>query len=220
MSLHFIDPWNDHSPFPPHDAALAAPAGLLAAGGSLRPPRLIAAYRRGIFPWYAEGDPILWWSPDPRCVLFPERLHVARRLRRRMRTMAFTITRDRAFAAVVAGCARPRRGEGGTWILPEMAAAYTRMHELGYATSFEIWDDGQLAGGIYGIHLGHVFFGESMFSSRTDASKIALVAAARADDIDLIDCQLATPHLERMGAELIPRGRFLDLLGEHGAARV
>jgi leucyl/phenylalanyl-tRNA---protein transferase len=219
MRLHFIDPWDDQTPFPPPDAALIDPPGLLAAGGSLRPQRLLMAYRHGIFPWYSEGDPVLWWSPDPRCVIFPERIHVSRRLARRMRRNPFTITRDHAFAAVVDGCASPRAGDTGTWILPEMAAAYRRMHELGHATSFEIWDDDTLVGGIYGIHLGRVFFGESMFSRRSDASKIALVTAARADDIELIDCQLPTDHLHSMGAEPIPRARFLDLLREHGAAR-
>ena len=215
--LHFIDPWDDHSPFPPHDLALDNPPGLLAAGGSLRPQRLLMAYRRGIFPWFSEGDPVLWWSPDPRCVIFPQRIHVARRLARRMRQAPFTLTRNQAFAEVVTHCAQPRRGDVGTWIVPEMIAAYRGMHELGHAISFECWEGDELVGGMYGIHLGHVFFGESMFSHRSDASKIALVTAAQADDIALIDCQLPTAHLERMGAEMIPRTRFLDLLHEHGA---
>ena len=219
MTLPLIAPWDDSTPFPPDDTALNAPAGLLAAGGSLRPARLLAAYRRGIFPWYSEGDPILWWTPDPRCVIFPERLHVSHRLRRRLRQQPFTLTRDTAFTEVVAGCAAPRRGEIGTWILPEMVDAYVRMFELGHATSFECWQDNRLVGGIYGIHLGDVFFGESMFSRRADASKAALVAAARAEDIALIDCQLSTPHLERMGAEQIPRQRFVELLATHGASQ-
>lgn len=218
MSLPILPPWDDREPFPPVANALAAPNGLLAAGGSLRPPRLLAAYRHAIFPWYAEGDPILWWSPDPRCVLFPEHLHIGRRLARRLRRAPFALTRDAAFTDVVDACAQPRAGDHGTWILPEMAAAYVRMHELGYATSFECWEDGELVGGVYGIHLGHVFFGESMFSRRSDASKIALATAASVDDIALIDCQLANDHLQRLGAELIPRSRFIELLQVHGAS--
>lgn len=217
ISLPVLDPWDDQTPFPPPEQALDEPPGLLAAGGSLRPGRLLAAYRRGIFPWYGAGDPVLWWTPDPRCVIFPERLHVSRRLRRKLRQVPLTVTRDTAFGAVVAGCAAPRAGEGGTWILPEMRVAYERMHALGHATSFECWQRGRLVGGIYGIHLGRVFFGESMFSRVSDASKIALHSAACADDIDLIDCQLPTAHLERLGAELIPRQRFLALLDALGA---
>lgn len=218
MPLPVMPPWDDRVPFPPVDAALSAPDGLLAAGGSLRPPRLLAAYRHGIFPWYAEGDPILWWSPDPRCVIFPEHLHISRRFHRRLRRAPFALTRNAAFAAVVDACAQPRADDHGTWILPEMAAAYVHMHELGYATSFECWEGDELVGGVYGIHLGRVFFGESMFSRRSDASKVALVTAATADDIALIDCQLATDHLQRLGAELIPRTRFVALLHEHGAS--
>ncbi len=217
MTLPMIAPWDDTTPFPPDDAALYAPAGLLAAGGSLRPTRLLAAYRRGIFPWYSEGDPILWWTPDPRCVIFPERLHISRRLRRRLRQQPFAITRDTAFTEVVAACAAPRPGEIGTWILPEMIDAYVRLFELGHATSFECWQDEELVGGVYGAHLGHVFFGESMFSRRADASKVALAEAAGAADIALIDCQLNNAHLERMGAEEIPRQRFVELLATHGA---
>lgn len=218
ITLPILDPWDDHAPFPPTDSALAEPAGLLAAGGSLRPPRLLAAYRRGIFPWYGEDDPILWWSPDPRCVIFPERFHVARRLRRKIRQQPLRVTRNQAFEAVVGACAQPRRDDYGTWILAEMQAAYTRMFDLGYATAFECWQDEHLVGGVYGVHLGRVFFGESMFSRVSDASKIALHAAACADDVELIDCQLPTPHLESLGAELIARERFLELLRKYGAS--
>lgn len=217
MPIPYLPPWDDEIPFPPPSTALDEPPGLLAAGGSLRPARLLAAYRNGIFPWYGEGDPILWWSPDPRCVIFPESLHISRRLRRTLRRRPFTVTRDRAFRAVVEGCARPRSGDSGTWILPEMAEAYAVMHRRGCATSFECWDESGLVGGIYGMHLGRVFFGESMFSRRTNASKIALAHAAAADDIALIDCQLPNPHLERLGAREIPRAEFLALLERHGA---
>ena len=207
---------DDGVPFPPVDTAAREPNGLLAVGGSLRPRRMLDAYRNGIFPWFGHGEPILWWSPDPRCVIFPGRLHVSRRLRRTLNRGVFTVTRNRDFEAVVHGCAEPRAGSPGTWIVPAMIDAYIELHRLGYATSFECWHEGRLAGGIYGVHLGRVFFGESMFSRATDASKVALTATAAATDIDLIDCQLSNPHLERMGAEEIPRSRFRALIARLG----
>ncbi len=216
MPVVLLPPDDDSAPFPPVENAAQVPNGLLAVGGSLRPERLLAAYRNGIFPWFGEGEPILWWSPDPRCILFPESMHVARSLRRTLNRGHFTVTRDRDFAGVIAGCAEPRPGSPGTWIVPEMRAAYLELHRLGYATSFEAWSDGALAGGVYGVQLGAALFGESMFSRRADASKVALLHAARAPGIDLIDCQLPNPHLMRLGAQNIARSRFLDLLTELG----
>ncbi len=190
------------------DPTLAEPGGLLAVGGDLSPARLLAAYAEGIFPWYSEGDPILWWAPDPRTVLFPAELHVPRSLRKARRRRPYELTMDRAFARVVRGCASvPRPGQDGTWITPDMIAAYTRLHELGHAHSVEAWAGGELVGGLYGVALGAVFFGESMFALRPDASKIAFVAFveqfARWGGA-VIDCQLATEHLARFGAREVP----------------
>ena len=219
MAVALIPPDDDRVPFPAVDSAAREPNGLLAVGGNLGPHRLLDAYRQGIFPWFGEGEPILWWSPDPRCVLFPERLHVSRSLRRTLNGGTIRVTRNADFPAVVQGCAEPRPGSPGTWIVPAMVEAYIELHRLGWATSFECWRGGELVGGIYGVHIGRVFFGESMFSRVTDASKVALVQTAAADDIALIDCQLDSPHLARMGAEEIPRRRFAALLAEHGATR-
>ena len=199
-------------PFPPIDQALDDPDGLLAAGASLSPRRLIDAYRRGIFPWFNEGDPILWWSPDPRTVLHPSRIHVSHSLRKRLRKDAFRITIDRAFARVLAGCAKPRSDDTGTWLSQPMRRAYASLHAAGFAHSIEVWMDGELAGGIYGVAIGRMFFGESMFTRRTDASKIAMVRlAAQLDrwEFPLIDCQLETAHLLSLGAEHLPRRRFI-----------
>ncbi len=212
-----LDPRDPEAPFPPVEAALREPDGLLAIGGDLHPRRLLRAYRAGIFPWYGEGQPILWWSPDPRAVLLPQRLHVSRSLRRTLRRGTFRVTVDRDFAAVIEACATvPRRGQDGTWITPEMAEAYRRLHVLGHAHSVEVWTrEGELAGGLYGVAIGRVFFGESMFSRRTDASKVALVALCRmllAWGYRLIDCQVRSPHLERLGAELVPRRAFVRAL--------
>lgn len=212
-----LDPRDPEAPFPPVEAALREPEGLLAIGGDLHPRRLLRAYRAGIFPWYGEGQPILWWSPDPRAVLLPERVHVSRSLRRTLRRGLFRVTVDRAFDAVIEACATvPRPGQDGTWITPEMAAAYRRLHRLGHAHSVEAWTrDGGLAGGLYGVAIGRVFFGESMFSRRSDASKVALVALCRmlvAWGYGLVDCQVRSPHLERMGAVLVPRRRFVAAL--------
>jgi len=199
-------------PFPPVDQALDNPDGLLAAGGSLSTRRLVEAYRRGIFPWFSEGDPILWWSPDPRTVLHPARIHVSHSLRKRLRQQAFAVTIDRAFARVLDGCASPRADDTGTWLSPQMRRAYTALHQAGVAHSIEVWMDGELAGGIYGVALGLMFYGESMFTRRTDASKIAMVRLAEQLDrwaFPLIDCQLETDHLVSLGAEPMPRRRFI-----------
>lgn len=187
------------------------PNGLLAIGGDLAPERLLSAYRRGIFPWYSSGQPILWWCPDPRAVLFPQRLHVSRRLHRRLRKGAFTASVDRAFAEVVDACAAPRPKQSGTWITSEMRSAYLRLHALGYARSIEVWHEGVLAGGMYGVTLGRVFFGESMFTRVTDASKVAMHHLCGMG-YQLVDCQVPNPHLQRMGAEMLRRRDFLSLL--------
>jgi leucyl/phenylalanyl-tRNA--protein transferase len=201
--------------FPPVDRA--SPEGLLAVGGDLRPERLLEAYRHGIFPWYNDDQPILWWSPDPRAVLFPEKLHVSRSLKRNLRLNPFTITLDSSFRNVMEQCAepRPQYPEGGTWITGDMLVAYTRLHELGYAHSVETWQDGRLVGGLYGVALGGAFFAESMFTRVDDASKVALVRLVRqlqAWDFRLIDCQQFSPHVKRFGAEEIPRSDFITRL--------
>src|SRR5262245_19355399 len=199
-------------PFPSVEQALDNPDGLLAAGGSLTMKRLVEAYRCGIFPWFNEGDPILWWSPDPRTILRPSRVHVSHSLRKRLRKEAFLITLDRAFGRVLDGCAAPRPGDTGTWLSPPMRRAYSQLHGAGYAHSVEVWMDGELAGGMYGVALGKVFFGESMFSRRTDASKIGIVRLAAQLDrwqFPLIDCQLETGHLRSLGAEAMPRRTFV-----------
>jgi leucyl/phenylalanyl-tRNA--protein transferase len=211
-------PWlHGSTPFPPAERALAEPNGLLAAGGDLSSERLLAAYRRGIFPWYGEGEPILWWSPDPRMVLFPGELVVSRSLRKTLRNSAYEIRFDHGFDAVIRSCAAPRPGQAGTWITDEMRAAYNGLHRLGHAHSVETWIEGQLAGGLYGVSLGRVFFGESMFSRRRDASKLALVMLVEKltrDGYEMIDCQFHTSHLETLGARSIPRAHFLRRLAE------
>jgi leucyl/phenylalanyl-tRNA--protein transferase len=204
-------------PFPPVERALVEPNGLLAAGGGLSVPRLIDAYQRGIFPWFSDGDPVLWWAPDPRMVLAPDELRVSRSLTRRLRKGGFELTADTSFAAVVQACAGPRRDQAGTWLVPAMQRAYLDLHQAGLAHSVEVWMDGELAGGVYGVALGRMFFGESMFSRRTDGSKLALVALARhmrAWDMPLIDCQLETEHLASLGARLMPRREFTRVVRE------
>lgn len=201
--------------FPPTQLALRDPNGLLAVGGDLSPERLLAAYRRGIFPWYSEGQPILWWTPDPRAVLFPSRLHLSRRLRRTLRREPFRVTLDEAFAGVMEACAQPRKEGPGTWITPAMMEAYLRLHRLGHAHSIECWADGDLVGGLYGIAIGQAFFGESMFSRRTDASKVALaylVKQLEAWGFGLLDCQVSSPHMTTLGATTLPRRDFERLL--------
>ena len=195
------------------DPALAEPDGLLAVGGDLSPERLLAAYAAGIFPWFSRGNPILWWSPDPRLVLRPGWLHVPRSLERTLRRGRFLLRCDNAFGEVIRSCAEaPRPGQRGTWIVPRMIAAYRRLHALGLAHSFEAWEGNDLAGGLYGVSLGGAFFGESMFARSPDASKVAFVASVRwlsERGIDLVDCQVRTEHLARFGAREIPRPRFL-----------
>jgi len=191
------------------------PAGLLAAGGDLRPERLLAAYARGIFPWYSPGQPVLWWSPDPREVLYPQEFHRSRSLERSLRRRGFSLHQNRDFAAVVSACAAPRSRSPGTWITPEMKAAYCQLHALGHAHSYEIWRAERLLGGLYGVRLGRVFFGESMFSRETDASKAALaglVERSAALGIELIDCQLPSAHLRSLGSRPIARREFLAVL--------
>ena len=200
--------------FPPVERA--SRDGLLMVGGDLSPERLLKAYASGIFPWYEESSPILWWSPDPRCVLFPEKLHVGASLRRVLNSGCFQFTEDTCFERVIRACAEaPRPGQDGTWIVPEMLEAYGRLHSQGHAHSVEVWDGEELVGGLYGVKLGRVFFGESMFHLRPYASKAAvvfLVEQLRAQGVELIDCQQATPHMLRLGAEEMPRKDFLSLV--------
>ncbi len=218
MRLPWLDPRDDGQPFPLPDRALTEPDGLLAAGGSLVPRRLLRAYRQGIFPWYSAGQPILWWSPNPRLVLFPESVNLSRSLRQTLKKGRFTLTTDAAFEAVITACAGPRAGQNGTWITPEMNRAYCRLHRLGHAHSVETWHQGELVGGLYGVAVGQVFFGESMFSLMSDASKAALVLLAaqlRRWGFALIDCQVRTEHLARMGAVEIARATFSQLLDRY-----
>jgi len=213
--LYMLDPDNPSQGFPDAEEAEREPDGLLAVGGDLSPPRLLDAYRNGIFPWYAEGQPILWWSPDPRTVLFPDRVRISRSLRKTLRKGLFQVSFDQVFPQVIRRCAGPRRDDMGTWILPEMMVAYETLHELGHAHSVEVWQDAKLVGGLYGVAVGKAFFGESMFSLANDASKVGLVALCehlRHRQFALIDCQVRTDHLIRMGATEIPRRTFLSLL--------
>ncbi len=201
--------------FPPVDQALDEPAGLIAAGGDLSPERLVAAYERGIFPWYSSGQPVLWWSPDPREVLVPADLKVSRSLAKTLRNGGFEVHLDRDSAAVIAACAGARDGETGTWITAEMQGAYIELHRRGIAHSVETWRDGKLCGGLYGVQVRQVFCGESMFSRERDASKVALaglVAAAPERGVGLIDCQLASRHLRSLGSRPIARADFVALL--------
>jgi leucyl/phenylalanyl-tRNA--protein transferase len=203
--------------FPPVVRALAEPNGLLAAGADLSVARLLRAYRSGIFPWFNEDQPILWWSPDPRMVLYPAELRISRSLGKRLRRRDYEVRADTAFGAVMRACAAPRDGNAGTWITPEMVAAYETFHRAGHAHSVETWIGGELAGGLYGVAVGRAFFGESMFTRATDASKIALAHLARQLarwGYGVIDCQMTTPHLARLGAREIPRAAFIRKLAE------
>ncbi len=207
----------DGAPFPPVERALRNPNGLLAMGGDLTPARLLDAYHHGIFPWFNEDDPILWWSPDPRMVLFPQEFKMSRSLRKTLRAGRYEVRADTAFEQVMRACAAPRQGQHGTWIHPEMIAAYVELHQMGYAHSVEVWIEGKLAGGLYGMAIGRMFYGESMFSRRTDASKIALahLAAQLARwNFGMIDCQMNTAHLASLGAREIPRKEFIARLQE------
>ncbi len=201
--------------FPPVTEALHSPNGLLAAGGDLSAARLLAAYRHGIFPWFGAGDPILWWSPDPRMVLIPSEFRVSHSLRKTLRLRQYAVRVDTAFEQVMRACAAPRAGQAGTWIQEEMIAAYCELHRLGYAHSVETWMGGQLAGGLYGIGIGRMFYGESMFSRSNDASKIALAhlcAQLGRWNFGMIDCQMNTPHLASLGAREIARSDFVARL--------
>ena len=205
--------WLDRDePFPPVDTALRDPNGLLCAGADLSPERLLSAYRQGIFPWYSGREPILWWSPDPRMVLFCDELKVSRSLSKSLRNKGYEVRMDADFARVIKACAAPRKGESGTWLGKAMQAAYVSLHRLGHAHSFETWRAGRLVGGLYGVMIGRMFYGESMFSTETDASKVALVGLVeelRRRGMPLIDCQQRTPLLASLGAREIPRREFL-----------
>ena len=201
--------------FPDIESAFAVPDGLLAAGGDLSPDRLLYAYRHGIFPWYDHGQPILWWSPDPRCVLRPHEFHVSRRLRRSLSRCNFEVSFNQAFGDVIAACAEKRSGQHGTWITTEMTSAYSILHEQGWAHSIEIWHAGCLEGGLYGLSIGRVFFGESMFSRQSNASKAAMFSLCQqlvTHDFEILDCQVESPHLISLGASLMPRRRFASVL--------
>lgn len=217
MPVFWLDP--EHIVFP--DPAYATPDGLLAAGGDLSEERLLLAYRSGIFPWYAPGDPILWWCPDPRCVLFPKDLKVSKSMRPYFNQRKFEVTYDRCFSEVMQACAQqPRNGQAGTWITREMMEGYTRLHEAGYAHSVEVWKEKELVGGLYGIAIGKVFFGESMFARASNASKfgfISLVRQLEAQGFTLIDCQQETSHLLSLGATTISRPEFLHTLRANDA---
>ncbi len=200
------------------DPRFAESDGLLAIGGDLKPERLLEAYRRGIYPWYTDGYPILWWCPDPRFVLFPDRLKISRSLAKERRRGRFTVTMNRCFPAVIKACASvPRRGQEGTWITADMMTAYTELHRLGHAVSVEAWQGTELAGGLYGVVIGRCFFGESMFAWEPNASKVAFVSFVellRSLNFRIIDCQMKTEHLERFGGEFIPLEQFLTILHE------
>ncbi len=216
MSIPELDPGSNW--FPDPESAVLDPNGLLAWGGDLSPARLEAAYRTGIFPWYSIGQPILWWSPDPRMVLFPDELHISRSMRRCLNSGRFRVTLNQDFRSVIEGCAAPRSYADDTWIIPSMQAAYRDLHAMGLAHSVECWKGDQLVGGLYGIGLGRLFFGESMFSRATNASKtvfVLFVQHLQRNGFRLMDCQLPNEHLSSLGAREIPRTRFLELLGVH-----
>jgi len=216
MQLTVLNPKDPAQAFPSVEKALAEPDGLLAIGGCLSEKRLLNAYRHGIFPWFNAGEPILWWSPNPRTVLFPSNLIISRSLRKTLRQNRFLVTFDRAFGAVIAACAAPRAEEAqGTWITTGINQAYNRLHQAGFAHSVEAWSDGELVGGLYGVALGQVFFGESMFHTRTDASKVAfvvLIENLKDWGYQLVDCQIHSGHLASLGAEEIRRTDFINLL--------
>ncbi len=204
---------NEDILFPPVE--LADESGILAVGGDLSEKRLIKAYSQGIFPWYSPGEPILWWSPDPRFVLYPEKIKISRSMRQILKRKTFTITFDQAFPEVIKNCSKPRDDDMGTWITDEMTDAYIRLHNLGYAHSVEAWQDGRLAGGLYGVSLGTAFFGESMFTHVSNASKACFIVLTRYLEkagFPIIDCQVHTSHLASLGAHFIPRSDFLAVI--------
>ncbi len=213
--ISVLDPDNPYEPFPPVNTAERDPDGLLAVGGDLTPIRLLNAYRFGIFPWFSDEQPILWWSPDPRTVLFPNRIKISKSLKKTVRNRNYSFKFDHAFSEVIKQCATPQPGREETWITDEMMEAYNQLHQLGHAHSAEVWEEERLVGGLYGVAIGRVFFGESMFSHTRDASKIALVHLAsrlEQQDFGLIDCQVYTSHLVSLGAEEIERSYFSQLL--------
>jgi len=215
MPVYWLPDANDPEFFPNPDEAETEPDGLLAAGGALSEQRLIAAYRQGIFPWYSEDQPVLWWSPNPRAVLFPDQIKISKSLKKTIKKKRFQIRFDTAFKEVIQHCAAPRDEDTGTWIMPEMESAYCHLHNKGVAHCVEAWLDDRLVGGLYGIAIGQVFYGESMFSRETDASKVALVHLAKQLEqwqFQLIDCQVRSPHLSSLGAIDIPRPEFIQLL--------
>lgn len=216
--ITWLDPYDDQAEFPGVHCAMSDPNGLLAAGGSLTPTRILNAYRQGIFPWYNQGQPILWWSPNPRAVLFPKDLKISRSLRKTLRNHPFTLSFDKDFRAVMSACAQVRQGQNGTWISAEMTEAYCNLHKLGHAHSVEVWRQDELVGGLYGVAIGKVFFGESMFYRSRDASKIAFVHLTQQLirwQYELIDCQVSTAHLYSLGATEIPRDEFIALLSDY-----
>lgn len=212
MPIPFLAPDDDATPFPSVETALDEPNGLLMAGGNLCPQRLQAAYQAGVFPWYEEGEPILWWSPNPRCVIFPDQIKISRSLRKTISSNRYEVTENLAYREVMKHCGAPRKGSNGTWVTHEMINAYCELNELGIAKSLEVWMGHTLVGGLYGIQMGRVFVGESMFSLQRDASKVALVHLAQSGRYQLIDCQLETDHLLSMGACSIERSHYIDLL--------
>ena len=218
MQLPVLNPLKPDQSFPDIETALSYPDGLLAVGGCLSSQRIMNAYRQGIFPWYSSGEPILWWSPNPRLVLFPDNLNISRSLRKTLRKANFTTTYDQAFAQVMRYCAEPREKEKTTWISDDIYQAYVRLHQQGIAHSYEVWMEDELVGGLYGIAIGQVFFGESMFHKRTNASKIAfcsLIHQLSEWHYQLIDCQVHTDHLCSLGAEEIERETFAHLLKQY-----
>ena len=213
--IAWLSPSDPPESFPDVSQALSEPDGLLAAGGDLSVARLLVAYTHGIFPWFEDGQPILWWSPNPRCVLWPDNLHLSRRLRQQLRNSTAELRFNTAFDAVVSACAAKRRSQQGTWITSDMASAYADLHREGWAHSVEIWDEQGLAGGLYGLCIGKVFFGESMFSARPNTSKMAMLGLKQhmqATGLELLDCQVASPHLFTLGAEFMPREDFSAFL--------
>lgn len=216
MPIPFLAPDDDLTPFPSISGALSEPNGLLMAGGNLSPQRLMAAYRAGVFPWYEAGEPILWWSPDPRCIIWPDDIRITRSLRKTIRNGHFEVTENLAYREVMKQCGAPRKGSSGTWVTNEMINAYCTLNDMGHARSLEVWMGHRLVGGLYGIQMGDVFVGESMFSMERDASKVALAHLAQCGKYKLIDCQLETAHLVSMGAISVSRERYTELLNEYG----
>lgn len=216
MPIPFLAADDEITDFPEVSTALREPDGLLMAGGNLSPGRLLSAYRSGIFPWYEEGEPILWWSPDPRCIIWPENIRITRSLKKTISSGKYEVTDNLAYREVMKQCGAPRNNSSGTWVTDDMINAYCKLHEYGFARSLEVWMGPHLVGGLYGIQLGSVFIGESMFSRESDASKVALVHLAQSGKYDLIDCQLENPHLTSMGSQNISRDRYIGYLKRWG----